>query len=87
MIAIYLVLLLVPTQVDRRDLHRLAAVLTAMSHDDAALDSTCAATRVCHKFRCLSCDRPLPTANNSGSMKQQLLLQQQQNMLGQVSNG
>jgi hypothetical protein len=57
-----------------------------MSQDDAALDSTCAATRVCHKFRCLSCDRPLPTAN-SGSMKQQLLLQQQQSMLGQVNNG
>ncbi|KAG5177257.1 hypothetical protein JKP88DRAFT_282094 [Tribonema minus] len=56
------------TKVDRKDLHKLAAVLSsavdvgAMNLPD--LDSSAAATKSVPKFKCLSCDRPLPSAND-----------------------
>jgi uncharacterized small protein (DUF1192 family) len=57
-------------KIDRRDLDRLAALLTGtMSREGADPDTSSAmASRISHQMRCLSCDRRLPGGVSSGPL-------------------
>lgn len=52
------------SKVDKQDLNKLAAVLAGAMDNGPAPANSVGASRVCHKFRCLSCDRPLPSGTN-----------------------